>query len=62
MTTKIIYVDDKWTYYLHKFIVKNQITSTLLVRTGAVRNGKLIRSEEIRFLILIFQRLTYQYG
>ena len=23
MTTKIIYVDHKWTYYLHKFIVKN---------------------------------------
>ena len=46
MTTKIIYVDDKWTYYLHKFIVKNRITSTLLVRTGVVKNGKLIRSEE----------------
>ena len=28
------------------FIVKNRITSTLLVRTGVVRNGKLIRSEE----------------
>ena len=46
MTTKIIYVDDKRTYFLHKFIVKNQITSTLLVRTGGVKNGKLIKSEE----------------
>ena len=46
MTTKIIYVDEKWTYYLHKFIVKNQITSTLLARTGVVKNGKLIKSEE----------------
>ena len=46
MTTKNIYVDDKWTYFLHKFIFKNQITSTLLVRTGGVKNGKLIKSEE----------------
>ena len=46
MTTKIIYVDEKWTYYLHKFIVKNQITSTVLVRTGVVKNGKLIKSKE----------------
>ena len=47
MTTKIIYVDDKWTYYLHKFIFKDRITSTLLVRTGVVKNGKLIKSEEV---------------
>ena len=48
MTTKIIYVDDKWTYFLHKFIVKNQITSTLLVRSGVVKNGKLIKSKELQ--------------
>jgi len=47
MTTKIIYVDDKWTYFLHKFIVKNQITSTLLIRSGVVKNGKLIKSKEV---------------
>ena len=46
MTTQIIYVDEKWTYYLHKFIVGNQVTTTLLVRTGIVKNGKLIRSKE----------------
>ncbi len=46
MTTQIIYVDEKWTYYLHKFIVGNQVTTTLLVRTGIIKNGKLIRSKE----------------
>ena len=46
MTTKIIYVDEKWTYYLHKFIVKGRVTSTLLARTGVVKDGKLIKSKD----------------
>ena len=46
MTTKIIFVDEKWTYYIHKFLLDGKITSTILARTGVVKNGKLIKSEE----------------
>ena len=46
MTTKIIYVDEKWTYYLHEFIYNNQITSTVLARTGVLKNGKLVLSKD----------------
>ena len=38
MTTKIIYVDDKWTYYLHKFIVKKYNLHQL-------STGELLRQE-----------------
>ena len=46
MTTKVIYVDEKWTYYYHEFIYNGRITSTILARTGMVKNGKLVRSKE----------------
>ena len=46
MTTKIIYIDEKWTYYLHEFIYNNRITSTVLARTGVVKNGKLVLSRD----------------
>ena len=46
MTTKIIYFDEKWTYFLHKFIAKDRVTTTILVRTGIVKNSKIIRSKE----------------
>ena len=55
MTTKIIYVDEKWTYYLHEFIYNNRITSTVLARTGVVRNGKLVLSRDaVKFFNLNF--------
>lgn len=47
MTTKIIFIDDKWTYYLHNFIVKSKIKSTVLARTGVVKNGKLLNTERV---------------
>ena len=46
MTTKIIYVDEKWTYYLHEFIYNNRITSTVLARMGVLKNGKLVLSRD----------------
>ena len=47
MTTKIVFIDEKWTYYLHNFIVKGQTRSTILVRTGVLKSGKLLRSKEV---------------
>ena len=46
MTTKIIYYDDKWIYYHHNFIYNKQITTSLLVRTGVLKNGKLVRPKD----------------
>ncbi len=47
MTTKIICYDDKWIYYHHNFIYNNQITTSLLVRTGVLKNGKLVRPKDV---------------
>ena len=61
MTTKIIYIDEKWTYYLHEFIYNNRITSTVLARTGVVKNGKLVLSRDAAKFNLNFLE-TYHYG
>ena len=47
MTTKIIYYDDKWIYYHHNFIFNNRITTSLLARTGVLKNGKLVKPEDV---------------
>ena len=46
MRTKIVLTDDKWVYYLTDFYSKNRLSSSILTRTGTVRNGKLISTEE----------------
>ena len=46
MRTKIVYTDDKWVYYLTEFFSENRLTSSILARTGTLKNGKLISTEE----------------
>ena len=46
MKTKIVFTDEKWVYYLTDFHSENRLRSSILARTGTVKNGKLISTEE----------------
>ena len=42
LKTKMIFVDEKWTYFETKFYYKNKLSSSVFARTGSVLNGKLL--------------------
>ena len=46
MSTKIIYTDEKWVYYLTNFFSRDQLKSSVLTRTGTIKNGKLLKPAE----------------
>ena len=46
MSTKIIYTDEKWVYYLTNFFSRDQLKSSVLTRTGTIKGGKLLRPAE----------------
>ena len=46
MRTKIVFTDDKWVYYLTDFHSENRLRSSILARTGTVKNGKLLSTKE----------------
>ena len=46
MRTKIVYTDDKWVYYMTDFHTNERLSSSILARTGCVKNGKLISTED----------------
>lgn len=46
MSTKIIFTDEKWVYYLTNFSRKNKLCVSIMARTGTVKNGRLVRTKE----------------
>ena len=46
MSTKIIYTDEKWIYYLTNFFSGDQRKTSVLNRKGTIKGGKLLRPEE----------------
>ena len=46
MRTKIVYTDDRWVYYMTDFHSNGRLSSSILARTGCVKNGKLISTED----------------
>ena len=46
MSTKIIYTDEKWVYYITNFFSRDQLKSSVLTRTGTIKGGKLLRPAE----------------
>ena len=46
MSTKIIYTDQKWVYYLTNFFQGDQLKSSVLTRTGTIKGGRLLGPAE----------------
>ena len=46
MTTKIIFTDEKWAYYLTNFFTDKKLCVSIMARTGTIKNGKLINTKE----------------
>ena len=53
MRTKIVYTDNRWVYYMTDFHSNGRLSSSILARTGCVKNGKLISTKDsARYLYL----------
>ena len=46
MRTKIVYTDYRWVYYMTDFHSNERLSSSILARTGCVKNGRLISTED----------------
>tara|TARA_B000000609_G_C24155506_1_gene340205 strand:+ start:427 stop:960 length:534 start_codon:yes stop_codon:yes gene_type:complete len=51
MTTRIIFFDDKWSYFETKFFYKDKLSTTIFARTGSVLKGKLLYIKDLERLI-----------
>tara|TARA_B100001142_G_scaffold162235_1_gene162385 strand:- start:474 stop:707 length:234 start_codon:yes stop_codon:yes gene_type:complete len=46
MRTKLVFTDDRWVYYKTDFHSEGRLSSSILARTGTVKNRKLITTKE----------------
>ena len=51
MRTKMIFVDEKWTYFETKFYYRKKLSSSVFARTGTVLNGKLLRTKDFENIV-----------
>tara|TARA_A100001011_G_C14179847_1_gene786343 strand:- start:307 stop:840 length:534 start_codon:yes stop_codon:yes gene_type:complete len=51
MKTKMIYVDEKWTYFETKFYYRKKLSSSIFARTGVVLNGKLLYTKNFEKIV-----------
>ena len=46
MRTKLVFTDDRWVYYKTDFYSEGRLSSSILARTGTVKDRKLITTKE----------------
>ena len=46
MVSQIVYVDEKWVYYLTNFFLDDRLSASVLARTGTIKSGKLLKTKE----------------